>query len=549
MLKAAAKGKIAQTPFAPRSLLALFLITIAGILVRFTTIDSKVCWHDEALTLQVISGFPLKQIATKEYTGELRSVSDLSKYQKRNPDHGLNDSLVCLLKENTLHAPLYYVIAWLSCAVNGPALHQARLVSAWAGALVPPVGAWLVLELCGSVAMALVTAGLFALSPFLVIYSQEAREYSLWTLALLTTTAAFLKAYRTDSARWWRAYAIALVCSLYSHIFTLAILGGQALFLLVIGRGESKAKLKHWLVHSGAAVCTLTPWIVASCLYWSKVVATPGVVSLASNRPFYLQLTAGNLVSPFYDAPYNSETMAAAVGFAVIAFELVALLWLIRKAPQSVWLTVICLGTPVFLVLVSLDACLGGARATAARYITPTLVAVLLSCGCLLGSLLESEKLRRVKHSWTRLGVGLTLLLTIAGMQITALSENARATVWWHKKIEGANLSEAAAHINADSAPLVISSPGLPNEGNILALSHLLDSKVKLLLVPKHYVPDLPSGFTAIYIVSTARDLLSGLAKKYGVALLHFNDDQTFWQLVKVENDNDQPPANRSMSP
>src|SRR5947209_224053 len=109
------------------------------------------------------------------------------------------------VRVNETTPPLYFVIAWGWARVFGTGETGLRLLSALCGIATIPV-----IFACGrelvSRWVGLVAAGLAAISPFLIYYSQEARSYALFallsSLALLFWLRALREPARREVAAW-----------------------------------------------------------------------------------------------------------------------------------------------------------------------------------------------------------------------------------------------------------------------------------------------------------------------------------------------------------
>src|SRR6202034_1392504 len=106
-----------------------------------------------------------------------------------------------------------------------------RSLSALAG-----TAAVLVAYLCGrelvSQRAGLLAAAFAALSPFLVWYSQEAREYMLLTALSGASFLYFARVLRDPSSRniaWWATFS---ALALLTHFFAGFLIGPEALWLL-----------------------------------------------------------------------------------------------------------------------------------------------------------------------------------------------------------------------------------------------------------------------------------------------------------------------------
>jgi uncharacterized membrane protein len=131
----------------------------------------------------------------------------LQKYQRINPEKDLTDTLKALVIDQPEHPPLYYVIVRFWVQWFGNSVAVTRSLSALISLLTFPCVYWLCLELFGSPMTGWMAIALMAVSPFHVVYAQEAREYSLWIVMILLSSAAFLRAIRLQTRLSWGIYA------------------------------------------------------------------------------------------------------------------------------------------------------------------------------------------------------------------------------------------------------------------------------------------------------------------------------------------------------
>ncbi len=192
------------TPWWP--LVALTLLAAA---LRFSTLHLQSFWYDEAFT----------------------------------PVHVLHASLAATLRavshtENT--PPLWYVLIWAWSRVLGSGELALRSLSALAGVLTVPV-AWMIgRELVGQ-RVAIVTAGLVAVNPLFVWYSQEARAYALFTLLAALAVLFFLYALHHPTPRRLAAFAATGALALLTHYFAVFLLIPMCLWLLLRHREHLRA--------------------------------------------------------------------------------------------------------------------------------------------------------------------------------------------------------------------------------------------------------------------------------------------------------------------
>jgi mannosyltransferase len=158
--------------------------------------------------------------------------------------------------------PLYYMLlhAWMEVVGNGPAETQGLSVAI--SLLAVPGGLWAGWSLFGRRA-GLICAALGALNPFLTVYSQETRMYSLMVVLSLVATAAFLHVFVYRNRRYLPLLAVMLAALLYTHgwgIFFTA--GALATFALVwLRSGERRPLLRDGAIAFGVAFLLYAPWI------------------------------------------------------------------------------------------------------------------------------------------------------------------------------------------------------------------------------------------------------------------------------------------------
>ena len=191
-----------------QTLLALLGLTALAALARFATLDLQSFHHDEAVTAgQVLDpglGATLDQVAGGE----------------RSP-------------------PLYYILAWGWSTIFGTGEVGLRSLSALIGTLMVPAAFF-----CGralaSERVGLAAALLFALNPYLVWYSQEARSYILMALFATIAIGGLARWEREGDRRSLWIWALASAGALLSHYFAVFLIVPQALWLLL--RGERKPR-------------------------------------------------------------------------------------------------------------------------------------------------------------------------------------------------------------------------------------------------------------------------------------------------------------------
>ena len=157
--------------------------------------------------------------------------------------HELHLSLWSMLSSMVGHEtnpPLYFVLGWIWVRLFGAGEVGLRSLSALAGtALIPIIylcGRELVSRRAGTVAAALV-----ALSPFMIWYSQEAREYMLLATLCGASLLYFARSWHEPSRRNIALWAVFSGLALLTHFFATFLVAPEALWLLYVIRDRAIA--------------------------------------------------------------------------------------------------------------------------------------------------------------------------------------------------------------------------------------------------------------------------------------------------------------------
>ncbi|MBP7687735.1 MAG: glycosyltransferase family 39 protein, partial [Thermoflexales bacterium] len=169
----------------PRYRWLLILIILLACGLRVFHLDTQSVWYDEGLSIYLAQQPPAQAIA---------------------------------LSATTDHPPLHTLLlgGWLF--ITGDSDFAARYLSVFFGVLM--VALTFAVGRKVDERGGLIAAGLMALSPFAVYYSQETRGYTLLTTLVLIATLAFIRLMRGDHRRRiWLIYIASLSAALYTHYF------------------------------------------------------------------------------------------------------------------------------------------------------------------------------------------------------------------------------------------------------------------------------------------------------------------------------------------
>lgn len=462
-------------------------VIIAGIYFRFAGLDSKIYWHDEAYTSLWISGHSLPEAAQGLFRGRLLTPEAIQTYQRLNPNTNLIDVFQILADYDTQHPPLYYGILRLWVEGLGDSILSIRVISVLLSLLAFPFAYWLGWELFRSHLAAGICLGMIALSPFHVVYAQEAREYGLWTGMILFSHAALVRSLRQPSNRNWLLYIISLILGLYTFLFTALVMAAQGLYVLIHERFQFTKPLKDYGYACLISLLAFTPWLIELFTNPDPIQAA-GWTSRAIPISTLVQAWGTNLSRLFFDV----DLELSPVIFGLIAIVLVYALVSLRHSPLQIWgfIGITTLLPALFLVLP--DLAVGGIRSFVSRYLIPTWLGVQLLVAHYATAVIRAE------GSAHLLIQRVVLILVLVGSLLSCLIIPQEET-WWTKGISQHQPSTVGI-INQAEQPLVISDYSTLNLGEILSMSYRLDPQVRLLLLPEPDLRAIPQGFSDVFL-------------------------------------------------
>jgi mannosyltransferase len=200
-------------------------LTALGVAVRFASLGLQSYHHDEVIT------------AMRVIPGSFGDMLHRVKTSESNP-------------------PLYYVLAWGWAKEFGTGEFGLRSLSALFGAATVPVG-YLIGRQLASRRAGLVLAGLIAVNPMLIWYSQEARSYALLVFFCAVSLFFFVRALNTRAGRDLAFWALASALALCSHYFAAFAVGIEGLWLLVALRGRLRLVLPALAAVAAAGLALL----------------------------------------------------------------------------------------------------------------------------------------------------------------------------------------------------------------------------------------------------------------------------------------------------
>jgi uncharacterized membrane protein len=543
------KSKLIQHWRLPPTWLRFLIIVLLalGVFFRFVNLEQKVYWHDETLTSLRISGYTQTEVIGQVFNGNEINSRDLQKYQQLNPEKGIIDTLYALATEAPNHPPLYYLILRFWVQIFGSSTAVTRSCSALISLLMFPCIYWLCLELFESPLVGWVSIVLIAVSPFHVLYAQEAREYSLWTVSILLSSASLLRAMRVQTKQSWIIYASTLVLGFYTHLWFGLVAIGHGVYVTGSRLNDINLKtfrlprvLTNYLIAIFFALIAFIPWILIIIINFSNLYAAIGWINNPTPSFRYLIKTwIVQFSSVFFDPSSNvffnlnyqlDNSLAYLIRLPVLILSGYSIYILCRHTTKSVWLFILALIGVTGLVLMLPDALLRLPVSSVSRYLIPCYLGVELAVAYLITTKITVISLKIWQQKLWYL-----IMNTLIALGIFSCILSSQAEVWWNKYSGIYNL-QVAHIVNQATHPLLISSSSGGTVGNLLSLSYLLEPKVQMQLAVEPNQLRIKSGFSDVFLYSPSQSFRAEFEKEQKSKLQAVYRLREFRELWRLEN-------------
>jgi uncharacterized membrane protein len=510
------------------------IILILGVFFRLTNLDTKVYWGDETVTSLRVSGHTLGELKQKAFQGKPIPAIEMQQYQYPNPEKNILDTITGLAAEEPQHPPIYFVLTKLWVQLFGNSIAVTRSFSALISLLALPCMYWLCQELFNSPLTSWLAVSLLAVSPFQVLYAQEARSYSFWTVTILLASAALLRARRLQTNSGWGLYTLTLIIGFYTFVLSGVIAIGHGIYLFINEEFKFTKTIRSYLISLIISIISFMPWVVAVSTNFSEADSTTSWTKVKVPLPSLIKTWLLNLSRSFIDFNYNFVTrnlFMYAVIFLLFILTTYAIYFLCRNTQQRVWLFVLTLIGITAAILIVPDLILGGIRSSVARYAIPCYLGIQIAVAYLLSSQMASPATRLERQQIGRLA---TIALISGG--IASCVASAPAQVWWNK-YNAVNLPEIARTVNQTSNPVVVTS-----WHGLMAFSHVFNPDVTLQPLERTpiSISNEKNGVVFIYDSPKAMKALVETEKKYQIDRVYqwkgavepvYQTQTTLWKL------------------
>ena len=532
-------------------------ILALGIFFRFVNLDKKVFWYDETFTSLRVSGYTYieaeETLKQKTAASEMIKVEDLQQYQTFQQQNGLQGLLNGLAKEEAQLAPLYFIAVQSWVKLLGDSVLVTRSVSALASLLTLPAIYWLSQLLFNSPVVSWSAVVLIAVSPFHVLYAQEARPSSWLTVFILLSSAAFIKAIKSNKKLDWVIYTIILALGFYTHLNIIILSVGHCIYILFNKQFWQQKILLNYFVGSFISLLLFVPWLIDLYINLSSAQTMTSWLSDDVNIKSLVKAWILNINRLFIDFNYAFVYADLLSYLSMILTSLLvcySIYFIIRYTHKQTWSFIIIIIVINVLPLLLPDIIFEGKRSAVARYLIIAYLGIQLAVAHLIAKLMFNHIKNFYQALW-RLATAFLISLSIISCLILSQPD-----AWWNK-LSSFDIPKVAEILNQTENSIVICQGIIP-----LDLSHRLKSNIDLLyprskkqnnLTEYEFETKVIDNYKNIFVLSHNVDSSSlldyvmkvssnlNIAKEYRWKRYHdptFYSVIRFWHLEKRNNAN-----------
>lgn len=423
------------------AIVGLFVVGLVGMALRFHGLSSRYLWADEVVTDVRLSGYTFAQLFDEFYDGKVHTVAQLRTFTGVHNGRGVGLMVRSLAAEDAQHPPLYYIVTYFFAKAFGSSAVGLRAPAAIFGALVPIAVALLCWELFGSVLASLFGFALASLSPVLVIYSQQAREYSAWALLTALSTALLLRAAKLRSRNLWMLYAAVCVAGLYTDVLFVLVLLGHAAYAFLALRGSSR---RSSIVALTVAAAAFVPWAILINRGHSGIESVNAWTATSWPLRMIVEKWIFNVGTTFFDLEY-AHAAYAVVLVPILLIAGYALYRLFRYGTLEQRTAIAALIVPSILFIALPDLALHHHRSTVTRYGMPIYLALIVAVAAMLANRVLARSLGAAAAAF---------ILVCCAFSSSLVDVN--SAVWWDNHGDADNLKMAAIVNSAPGALVVV---------------------------------------------------------------------------------------------
>ncbi|XGW00425.1 MAG: glycosyltransferase family 39 protein [Leptolyngbya sp. BL-A-14] len=485
----------------------IVVLIVLGIFFRVANLEQKIITCDECITEVRASAYQDESVWQSIQRDQVVTPEAITKFQQIKTHSNAIDTIKVTAIGAPQHPPLYWLLIRFWMQIFGNSVSSLRYLSVIFSVLTFPALYWLCWELFRSAIVGWLAIAFIAVSPVHIFQAQNARPYSLWILLIVMSSAALLRALKSDHKWPWLLYGLTLALSLYTYLFSIFVLLAHGAYVLLRAEFQQPKKLHAYLLTSGLALLSFSPWLLVVLLN----LKTANEMTSWTGMPVDSQIDfiwswVKNLADMFLfwnihfelAPPLTEASFVFSCGTALVILVTYAFYFLQKQASKEAWVFIFALTSIPVFILIAADLILGGRRSALGRYVYPSIIGIQIAVSYLLGMNLTRSVIWRV----------MAAVLLSCGVLSCAVS--AQAEMWDGRPDF---YLQSARIINQTVHPLVISDDNIVC--GVMPLNAQLTPNASWLLVSHPAQLEIPYEFSDVFLYNVSNELKSQLEKQY----------------------------------
>ncbi|MBN1415744.1 MAG: glycosyltransferase family 39 protein [Bacteroidales bacterium] len=234
-----------------------------------------------------------------------------------------------------------------------------------------------------------VAVSMYAVSPYINLFSQEARYYILWSFFLIVLHYLLLQVIQHKSIRWWITYSLIAVFAMYTSPFSGIIIFGHFIYIWFF---KKDLRLVYNINLLFIFVAYL-PWIYSIFIHRGEIFSSLSWHSIDQSVPFWMPLMGQILymISIFvskldyfeaFDQPSDNLPHGLLCAFIlnllVLTLLVISFIYLFRKSKKETNYFLLLIILPGFILFYMLDITRNGITSWWWRYFIFTSAGIFL---------------------------------------------------------------------------------------------------------------------------------------------------------------------------
>ncbi len=433
---------------------------------------------------------------------------------------------------------MYFVLTRFWVQVFGSSVIATRSLSVIFGLLAIACVYWLCEELFKLPLVSWIAVALFAVSPFYVAYSQEARPYSLWIVTILCSNLALLRAIRINNRQNWLLYTITLTIGFYTSLFSIFVAIGQSAYIILLEKLRYTETLKKYLSAFILGIISFAPWLGIIFVNWQNFQDNTTWMRVPISIPIKIVIWIYSIAIVFVESPIYKAYDLVIVTRIIVDLSLFSLIvlafnFLVCKASRPVKLFILTSTIVPTAIFILVDLLFDSKTSTTPRYIVPCQLGILLTLSYFLANKLLTTY-KNKQFIWKMILISLVSIEIMSCIFVFNTSPK-------YQKTRNINNIPIAAILNQAKTPILIAE----NKEllDLMSLSYHLEPKIKIQLLSKANLNQLADGCEHIFLFNPSKDWQNELNRQFKLKQVYqpklLSSDEitlTLWSITNLKN-------------